>query len=113
ENAGAQSGSLLFVDDENLLKNRAGYPELRHQDDLPQSLLTLVSRTLKPKLVNDLSQAGSLSKDPYLQRKRPQSLLCIPIIVAGNYRGILYLEHFSMTGAFPFDRVNVLQLLAN
>ncbi|MBT1064668.1 response regulator [Bowmanella sp. Y26] len=113
ENAGAQSGSLLFVDDEGLLKNRAGYPELRHQDDLPQSLLTLVSRTLKPKLVNDLSQAGSLSKDPYLQRKRPQSLLCIPVIVAGSYRGILYLEHLSMTGAFPFDRVNVLQLLAN
>ncbi|GGO64486.1 ATP-binding hybrid sensor histidine kinase/response regulator [Bowmanella pacifica] len=113
ENAGAQSGSLLFVDDEGVLKSRAGYPELRGQDELPQSLLTLVSRTLKPKLVNDLSQAGSLARDPYLQRRRPQSLLCIPVIVTGSYRGILYLEHFSMTGAFPFDRVNVLQLLAN
>ncbi|GAA0362779.1 hypothetical protein GCM10009092_28980 [Bowmanella denitrificans] len=113
ENAGAQAGTLLFVDDEGVLKVRAGYPEIRQHEDLPHSLLTLVSRTLKPKLLNNIAQAGSLARDPYLQRSQPQSLLCIPVIVTGSYRGILYLEHFDMSGAFPQDRVNVLQLLAN
>ncbi|GAB3019935.1 ATP-binding hybrid sensor histidine kinase/response regulator [Bowmanella dokdonensis] len=113
ENAGAQAGSLMFLDEEDHLKIKASYPKRRDEQDLPLTLLALVSRTLKPRLINELQQAGSLQRDAYFQTSKPQSLLCIPVIVTGVYRGILYLEHFELTGAFTEERVNVLQLLAN
>ncbi|MDP4537234.1 response regulator [Alkalimonas collagenimarina] len=110
ENAGAQNGCLLFASGEEELELQASTSDKLLQP--PANLLNLVRRTGKAKLYNDTSQVPLL-KSIHPQLGLPASLLCIPIIVNGAFRGILYLQHDSMTGAFPEERIQVLQLLAN
>lgn len=111
ENAGAQAGCLLLQTDNDKLELKTALPT--QNIEVPQKLIALVRRTGVPKLFNDLpNQPGLLTTADFTQTP-PLSLLCMPVIVTGSLRGILYLAHFDMCGAFPQQRIEVLQLLAN
>ncbi|OBP16814.1 hypothetical protein A5320_05430 [Rheinheimera sp. SA_1] len=111
ENAGAQAGRLWLLDEQQQLQLKASAPATSASRAMSGQLLALVSRTLQPRLVNDLAGSGSLFQD--LPQPLPAAVLCIPVIVSGQLCGLLYLEHFELSGAFTEDRINLLQLLAN
>src|SRR6202021_2835844 len=53
------------------------------------------------------------SEDEYLLRRRPRSILCLPIVKQTKLAGALYLENNMTPGAFTPDRIAVLELLAS
>ena len=125
ENAGAQSGALLLARGENmvlaadadavqqavqvrLLLGQAG-PE----EALPWAILNYVRRSQTQVLLADAAEPHPFSTDPYLIRRRPKSVLCIPILRQTTLIGLLYLEHTLITHAFTPERVTVLELLAS
>ena len=111
ENAGAQAGRLLLLDEQQQLQIKASSPPASAARAMSSQLLALVSRTLQPRLVNDLSGSRNLFLE--FPQPLPAAVLCIPVIVSGQLCGLLYLEHFELSGAFTEDRINLLQLLAN
>ncbi|WP_306519991.1 response regulator [Rheinheimera sp.] len=116
ENAGAQAGHLLLLDDEQQLQPKACSPQNTTGRLLSGQLQALVCRSLQPRLINDTSTATHLLQDlvsSTAQQPLPAAILCIPVIVSGQLYGLLYLEHFELTGAFTEQRINLLQLLAN
>jgi PAS domain S-box-containing protein len=124
ENAGAERGLLILL--------RGGEPRIEAQastgpagievavrqttvrpSDLPQSALHFVIRTQEGVLLDDASADDVYSKDEYVRRKHSRSVLCLPIVKQAKLVGALYLENNLTAGAFPPDRVTVLQLLAS
>src|SRR6202522_1859682 len=80
--------------------------------DLPQSALHYVIRTRERVLLDDASVENLYSRDEYLRRKHPRSVLCVPIVKQSKLVGVLYLENNLTPRAFTPDRVAVLELLA-
>jgi len=111
ENAGAQAGRLLLLDEQQQFQLKASSPPESAARAMSSPLLAVVSRTLQPRLINDLSNSGNLFQE--CPKPLPAAVLCVPVIVSGQLCGLLYLEHFELSGAFTEDRINLLQLLAN
>jgi PAS domain S-box-containing protein len=125
EQAGAQTGSLLLVrGDELVLAAEAGvtgqaaqvrlHPEqAQPAAALPQAILNYVRRSQAQVLLADAGEPHPFSADPDLARRRPRSVLCIPIVRQGTLIGLLYLENALIPHAFTPERVTVLELLAS
>lgn len=115
ENAGAQNGALLLQSNGilniELTLSRSGV--INTTQPLPYSIINVVSRTLKAKVLTQSCVQTQFLSDPYFNDHQPKSIICIPSIVKGNLQGIVYLEHYDVEGAFSEERVNVLQLLAD
>lgn len=122
ENAGAQRGCLIL--------NRAGTlvieaertihraevitlqsvpVETRH--DFPLTLIRYVQRTRDAVVLNEASQDSIFRTDAYMTTKRPQSVLCMPMLHQGGLSGLLYLENALTPGVFTPERLEVLQVL--
>ncbi|SEA27575.1 response regulator [Alkalimonas amylolytica] len=107
ENAGAEDACLLMLSETDQLQLQAC--TLAKPPLLPEKLLNLVQRSKTSRLINDTSQSSIFTA----VENRPCAVLCIPIVVSDSFRGILYLQHQKLIGAFQQERVKVLQLLAN
>lgn len=124
ENAGAERGLLILL--------RRSEPRIEAEaatsqgqvdvvvreaavtpSDLPQTALNHVLRTRESVLLDDASADAVYSSDEYVRRKGARSVLCLPILKQAQLVGVLYLENNLTSGAFPSDRVAVLQLLAS
>ncbi|MBI2382052.1 MAG: response regulator [Gammaproteobacteria bacterium] len=114
ENGGAQRGALLLLSEERLELAISTAPAAQHQvqGELPQAVLTYVSRTCAPLLLDEDGEHPLYNSDPYFRQGRPKSLLCLPIMVKGEFQGVLYLEHWHLSGVFLAERIDTLQLLA-
>jgi len=115
ENAGAQKGSLLLLDDGMLNVEITISSDGKDvtDDDLPYTLINYVSRTLIPQVLNKSNNKNQFIADPYFTHHQPKSVICIPSIVKGKLKGIIYLEHFDIENVFTKAHANVLQLLAD
>ncbi|WP_437850537.1 AAA family ATPase [Sorangium sp. So ce363] len=80
---------------------------------LPQSILNYVLRSHERVLLDDATGRHPFSEDAYFARKRPRSVLCLPIVRQTRLLGLLYLENNLVTGAFTPGRLTVLELLAS
>lgn len=80
--------------------------------ELPGSLLTHVQRTRQPVLLDDASQPGPFSSDPYFASLRMHSVLCVPLVRQADLAGMLYLENNQLAGAFTSERILTLEVLA-
>ncbi|WP_437791696.1 AAA family ATPase [Sorangium sp. So ce693] len=80
---------------------------------LPQSILNYVLRSHERVLLADAAARHPFSDDEYFGRKRPRSVLCLPIVRQTRLLGLLYLENNLVTGAFTPGRLTVLELLAS
>jgi serine phosphatase RsbU (regulator of sigma subunit) len=78
---------------------------------LPISLINYASRTMKPVVLNNASEEGQFTLDPYIKHHQPRSVLCAPLLNQGKLTGMLYLENNVTTAAFTTDRLEVLNLL--
>jgi len=129
ENAGAQHGVLVVVDDADLAVRAAAsvsaqggsevfadvglnmsmdaYPDVAH------GVVNYAARTGETVILNDAMGEGAFTREPYVMRRRPRSLLCLPLRNKGELFGFLYLENRVITGAFTADRMDALGLLAS
>jgi signal transduction histidine kinase len=80
---------------------------------LPGSIVQYVMRTRESVILEDASIRNLFSDDDYLRRRRPKSVLCMPITRQAEVVSILYLENNLTTHAFTTDRIAVLKLLAS
>ncbi|MGK3967600.1 AAA family ATPase [Sorangium sp. So ce118] len=123
ENAGAQRGFLILADGDRLVVEAARATDqadivvlqsapLESCPDLALSVVHYVHRTLLAVVLDDASQEGLFTRDPYVLRQRPKSILCTPLGRQGQL-GLLYLENNLTTRAFTPERIEVLRLLSS
>ncbi len=84
---------------------------LEDSRDLAQRVVHYVVRTQEPVILDDARAAGLFSRDEYIRRAQPSSLLCLPLLRKGTVTGALYLENNQTTGAFTDERVEVLRIM--
>ncbi len=124
ENAGAQKGVFITVEDEKLTmkavarSDNAGVEILLEQPfenygNLPKSLINYVVRTKEKIVLNCAFQNGDFTKDPYFAKSKVRSVLCLPLISKGKIGAILYLENNLTNGVFTPDRLETLVLLSS
>ena len=125
ENAGAQTGYLILENsgewsieaacelnaDENACATQV-LQSILIADQLPESIIQYVIRTLRPVTLNDATREGAFINEPYIQQNQPQSVFCLPLLNQAKLVGVLYLENRLATGVFTPERSQVLQLLS-
>ena len=123
ENAGAERALLLLVrDDKALVEAEAStghngvevVPLQREAtaDELPESILHYVIRSRKSVILGDAPASTLFGMDAYVQRRRPRSVLCLPLVNQTRLVGVLYMENSLLPDAFTAERVALLDMLA-
>src|SRR4029079_6737249 len=80
---------------------------------VPASLVHYVQRTKERVILSDAAHhAGKFAGDDYFARRRPKSVLCLPILRQAEVVGLLYLENDLLAGAFTPDRLAARDVLA-
>jgi len=125
ENAGGQRGCFVVRKDGQLFIE--GLSEVGHDAAaarsiavegaegalaLPISIVDHVLHTNSPVVLHDAGRAGPFAKDAYLVARKPQSVLCIPLVRQGKFEGAIYMENSLAVGVFSEDRIEVIKLLA-
>jgi signal transduction histidine kinase len=124
ENAGAERGLLILSHSDGLCieaEATIGRDKIDvavrqvevTASDLPQSVLQYVLRARERLVFDDVSASAAHADDPYVQEKRPRSLLCLPILTRTKVVGALYLENTLTESSFTSDRVAVLEFIAS
>ncbi|MEG5036497.1 PAS domain S-box protein [Microcoleus sp. AT3-D2] len=125
ENAGAQTGYLILENsgkwlieaacelnaDENACATQV-LQSIPIAEQLPESIIQYVIRTLKPVTLNDATREGAFINEPYIQQNQPQSVFCLPLLNQAKLVGVLYLENRLAARVFTPERSQVLQLLS-
>ena len=70
-------------------------------------------RTRERVVLDDALIGNLYSEDEYVRRRRPRSVLCLPIVKQTKLVGAFYFENNLTPSAFTSDRVAVLELLAS
>ncbi len=128
ENAGAQKGYLLLKEGKDWSIEATGSA---NDDDVsviqaipleiaaygrrpivPPAIINYVLRSQENVVLNDVTNEGQYTQDPYIIAAQPKSILCMPLITQGKLIGILYLENNLITGAFTPNRLEILKLLS-
>ncbi|MFT3927719.1 MAG: AAA family ATPase [Myxococcales bacterium] len=104
---GAQGAQLMVL-------GNIPFPAKRAADCLvAESLVRFVARVKRPELLDNASVEGEFTEDPYVQLRRPKSILCRPILNGGKLLGVLYLENNLAARAFTAEHQEVLEVLAS
>ncbi|TGM60124.1 trifunctional serine/threonine-protein kinase/ATP-binding protein/SpoIIE family protein phosphatase [Leptospira adleri] len=123
ETAGATRAIYFHLHNKNLMVYLAGQsgedgivvenlPELE-ETQYPVSYLNYVFRTGKMISTNGFDSSSIKDfTDQYIKEKRPQSVICIPLVHAGGLKGVLYLENQLVKGIFTENRIQTLELIA-
>jgi PAS domain S-box-containing protein len=124
EHAGAERGVLILLhgDDPQIeavaRTGQQGVEVTLHKlpasaEELPEAVLHTVIRTRQSVILDNAQQSSLFSTDPYVQRTRAQSMLCLPLVKQTKLVGLLYLENNLAPGTFTRHRTAVLELLAS
>ena len=81
--------------------------------ELPVSILQYVEHTQQIVNLDDASKANPFSPDPYLERSRSRSVLCVPLVRQAELVAVLYLENGLASHVFTPVRVAILRVLAS
>ncbi|MEG4496460.1 ATP-binding sensor histidine kinase [Microcoleus sp. F10-C6] len=129
ENAGAQKGFLILEkagnwaieaegsvkeDEVSVLRSLPLNAEADSGEmpKLASAIANYVIRTQENVVLNNATQEGQFTRDPYIAATQPKSILCTPLLHQGKLTGILYLENNLTEGAFTTDRLELLKLLS-
>ena len=124
ENGGAQKGFLILSNQGKLTIEATGEVAVEQVqvsqslavencENLPLGVVQYVARTLEDVVLSDATNEGVFTKESYIVKNQPKSILCAPIINQGKLIGILYLENNLTTGAFTRERLAVLKVLSS
>lgn len=124
ENAGAQRGCLLLLEDDKQWTIKAcgtigeatipvaQVSAIPLEEQVPQSVVNYVARTAESLLLNQPCLEDGYANDPYIQQHQPQSLLCCPLTHQGKMAGLIYLEHDTASDVFTPERLEMIQILS-
>jgi predicted ATPase/signal transduction histidine kinase len=121
ENAGAQKGILLLQKQGVLtVQARVQGEEIEVQQDVAATesadlslrVVNYVRRTRLNVVLGDAAADTRFNVDPYIERNKPKSMLCIPLQKQSELVGILYLENNLAVDAFTPERTELLQILS-
>lgn len=90
----------------------ASVPLKDKKDNLSLAVVNFVLRTKEQVVLDDPANESIFIADPYIQEKKPQSILCFPLLHQAKVIGALYLENNLTTRAFTPERVEILKLLS-
>jgi PAS domain S-box-containing protein len=124
EHAGAERGLLILPLGESLriaaeARTSRESVTVRFRDvpatsaELPESILRYVVRSKRSIILDDALTPNQFSTDDYIRRKRPRSVLCLPLVKQTQLIGMLYLENELTPHIFTSARFAVLNLLAS
>jgi predicted ATPase/serine phosphatase RsbU (regulator of sigma subunit) len=124
ENAGAQRGYLILLENDNLIIKaiaEVGSKEfdrkievnINNSDGLPLSLLQYVHKTQESVVLENASCQGLFVNDPYIISQKSKSILALPLLYLSQFIGIIYLENNLTDGVFTPDRLEVLKILSS
>ena len=128
ENAGGQWGCLVSKRQDNLVLEAAVLPaeglsvegipahsliadSEGNQIPVPLSLISRVMHSGEAVVLNNASEEGQYTQDPYVLRFSPASVLCVSLKRA-RFEGVLYMENNLASGVFTEEREEVIRLLA-
>ncbi|AKT36874.1 AAA family ATPase [Chondromyces crocatus] len=77
----------------------------------PVTIVRQVARSGGPILLADAARADAFVLDPFIERFKPRSVLCMEVAHAARRAGILYLENNAARGAFAPDRIEPLRAI--
>jgi len=123
ENGGAQKGCLILerrgklMIEAEVAADEDDIPVLQSipvegNPLLPEAIINYAARTLKSVVLNDAVDEGNFTKEPYILKHQPKSVLCSPVIHQGKLSCILYLENNLTKDAFTPARLEMLNLLS-
>lgn len=124
ENAGAERGFLILEQNGHLVVEVEGNMNTREisllqslplddHDGLSKAIVNYTARTREPLILNNASATGNFTRDPYVLRHQPKSILCLPILRQGNLSAIIYFENNLTASAFKEERLEVLKILSS
>lgn len=121
-NSGAQNVFLLlrekeefFIEAEYSLDDEK-IQVMQHQAYLEstkivQPIVNYVVRTQQALVIDNLNDSELFSKFTHADKER-KSLLCAPLILKGELKGLIYLENNLLAGVFTEEKVKLLQYLS-
>ncbi|MBW3585745.1 MAG: SpoIIE family protein phosphatase, partial [Cyanobacteria bacterium 0813] len=123
ENAGAQRGYLILLEEEDLIIKaiaEVGAEEINtgievninNSDRLPLSLIQYVHKTQESVVLQNASRQGLFVNDPYIIAQKPKSILSLPLLYRSQFIGLIYLENNLADGVFTRARLEVLKILS-
>ena len=131
ENAGAEHGFIVLVDDETLIVEVSGgvsdghrfdselirrpLVELTHceRPSLPSAIIEYVVLTRATLLLNNPALDQRFSNSRYLMQRQPKSVLCLPVNAQGKLVALVYLENNLMESVFTVKHQQTLELLSS
>ncbi|BAY12352.1 trifunctional serine/threonine-protein kinase/ATP-binding protein/sensor histidine kinase [Calothrix sp. NIES-2098] len=122
ENVGGNKAALILQEDGKLnlvAKYQNHQPcellsiPINKTQELPVSLINYVAHTKEYLLIHEATKNTNFSRDTYIIKYQPKSILCTPILNQGKLIGILYLENSLIVDAFTTDRLQILKLLSS
>ena len=124
ENAGAEKGFLLLPKQDRWHIEAQGHIDspdtavlqslpLEESEQAPADIIHYVAHTQESAVLHDATQEDDFTRDAYIVKHRPKSVLCAPLVNMGQLTGILYLENNLTAGAFTPERLEVLNLISS
>lgn len=123
ETAGAEKGVLILKRESRFMVEAVGrigkedidvtHPKGPVSDFVPVSLIRFVGRTGEIALLSDASAEQLFANDPYVVRKSPKSVLCIPVGHPHQLTAVMYLENNLAQGMFTSRHQEILKIIAS
>ncbi|MFA9558182.1 AAA family ATPase [Evansella sp. AB-rgal1] len=85
--------------------------ELEKTRDVPQEIVRYIARTHRDFVIEDVSNEDQYYHYPYFRRQLPRSVLCLPIMLHGEVKGILYLENRWIANLFSKEKIEIARYL--
>lgn len=123
QNAGAQKGYIIAPGREGLrteaFLSKIGEGEQRiisqplsEADGLSPLIVNYVLNSKENLIINNASRDLRFAQDKYIEKEKPLSVLCMPVMRNKEVIAILYLENNLSTDVFTEERIEVLNLLS-
>ncbi|MCD9021985.1 AAA family ATPase [Cohnella silvisoli] len=103
-----KEGKWVVEAEKDINRNRERTVDI--EDSYSTAVVQFVMRTRESVVLGEARQS-IFAADPHIQRKRPKSILCLPIRYPDNRNGVLYLENNLTSDAFTADRLEVLEMV--
>lgn len=123
ENSGAQQGLLISCAQNELIIRAKGNIKMgasmltgisiENSNLLPKTVVNYVARTKEVVLIDDVAKDKRYASDVYIQKKKPRSMLCFPVLRQGGLSVIFYLENRLVANAFTPSRLETLKMLSS
>lgn len=124
ENVGAERGFLILEHNNTLVVEAEGNLNtgvvrtlhtipLEKHEGLSRAMVNFTARTGETLILHNASVAGDFTRDPYVLKHQPKSVLCLPVFRQGKRSAIIYFENNLTTNAFLEDRIELLKILSS